>query len=95
MLGFVFDAAAQPATTLTPPPSPFEAPRGAPPVTSTTANGRLGAAPVAPRADELTAPTPIDANAARAAAARDTAPVESVRDKEQARAAAKRASAAR
>lgn len=59
------------AQVLAPTPSPFQAPIGAPPVTSSTANGRLGAEPVAPRADELTRPTPIDAGDAKSAAARD------------------------
>ncbi len=59
------------AQTVVPPaPTPFEAPTGAPPITSSSANGRLGAAPVAPRADQLARPTPIDAGAARAAAER-------------------------
>lgn len=76
LFGLALNAFAQ---TAAPAPSPFEAPHGAPPVTSTSANGRLGAAPIAPRVDGLTPPPPVDAAAAEAAAAHGTAPVESVK----------------
>lgn len=72
MLGAAFGAFAQ---VVPPAPTPFEAPAGPPPVTSSTANGQLGAAPVAPRAGDLKPPSPVDANAARAAAARDERPL--------------------
>ncbi len=72
LLGATLSALAQ---AVPPAPTPFEAPVGAPPVTSSTANGQLGAAPVAPRAGDLTPPTPIDATAARAAAGRDERPL--------------------
>ncbi len=72
MLGVTLGAFAQAAP---PGPTPFEAPVGPPPVTSSTANGQLGAAPVAPRSGDLTPPAPIDASAARAAAARGERPL--------------------
>ncbi len=76
------------AQTVSPAPTPFEAPVGPPPVTSTTANGQLGAAPVAPRSADLTPATPIDAGAARAAAGRDERPLpESVEQRLQPRGA--------